>query len=92
MPVGDEHRYCIDWPFYYAGSVVNKDDWTYLRDDLLKFAKHDAVVLDKTEYGQLYGVSGPLTGPNGNSGQVLTIWIIMVGTANPRLVTAYPDE
>ena len=24
MPVGSEHRYCIDWPFYYAGSVVNK--------------------------------------------------------------------
>ena len=77
---------------WFRALGYSQDDWTYLRDDLLNFAKHDAVVLDQTEYGQLYGVSGPLIGPNGNAGQVLTIWIIIVGTANPRLVTAYPDE
>ena len=77
---------------WFRALGYSQDDWTHLQNDLLKFTEFDAIALDKTEYGQLYSVSGLLTGPNGKSGQVLTIWIIMVGTANPQLVTAYPDE
>jgi len=46
----------------------------------------------ETQHGQKYGVSGTLTGPNGKSSEVVTVWIIMIGQQNPRLVTAYPDD
>jgi filamentous hemagglutinin len=43
-------------------------------------------------YGQKYEILGPLTGPNGNTAWVRTIWIILKGETAPRLVTLIPAE
>ncbi len=43
-------------------------------------------------YGQKYEILGPLTGPNGNTAWVRTIWIILTGETAPRLVTLIPAE
>lgn len=43
-------------------------------------------------YGQNYEILGPLTGPNGSTGWVRTIWIILTGETAPRLVTLIPAE
>lgn len=43
-------------------------------------------------YGQKYEILGPLTGPNGSTGWVRTIWIILTGDTAPRLVTLIPAE
>ena len=43
-------------------------------------------------YGQKYEILGPLTGPNGNSGWVRTIWIVLTGETALRLVTLIPTE
>jgi len=70
----------------------NLTDWRLLQSDLAQLASKDAILLSETQYGQKYGISGTLIGPNGKSGKVMTVWIIITGQKNPRLVTAYPDE
>ncbi len=45
-----------------------------------------------TFYGQKYEILGTLTGPNGNTAWVRTIWIILTGETGPRLVTLIPAE
>ena len=39
-----------------------------------------------------YEILGQLTGPNGVTGWVRTIWIVRHGEENPRLVTLIPEE
>jgi len=70
----------------------DSSDWRLLQADLMQVAAGDVDWQAETQYGQKYGVSGTLAGPNGKSGEVVTIWIIMVGQQNPRLVTSYPDD
>ena len=43
-------------------------------------------------YGQNHEILGPLTGPNGTTAWVRTIWIILTGETAPRLVTLIPAE
>ena|SRR5712691_9908669 len=45
-----------------------------------------------SRYGQKYEILGSLTGPNGNTAWVRTIWIILTGETAPRLVTLIPAE
>lgn len=42
-------------------------------------------------YGLKYEILGPLTGPNGVSAWVRTIWIVRTGEDRPRLVTLIPE-
>ena len=44
-----------------------------------------------TDYGTKCVVKGGITGPNGRSGYVVTVWVIETGQSDPRLVTAYPE-
>lgn len=67
-------------------------EWVRLQRDLRAIALLPAVELEKTRFGQKYGITGSLVGPNGKTGQVMTVWIIMEGQEFPRLVTAYPDD
>jgi hypothetical protein len=41
---------------------------------------------------QKYEFLGPLTGPNGHTAWVRTIWIMLTGEAAPRLVTLITAE
>ena len=42
-------------------------------------------------YGQKYEILGPLTGPNGATVWVRTVWIVRAGENAPRLVTLVPE-
>jgi len=65
--------------------------WELLRDDLNALAREEhAVTGPRTSYGQKYEVRGSLTGPNGRSAAVVTVWIILHGESSPRFVTAFP--
>lgn len=69
---------------YSAGS------WGVLEQDLRDLILcNDVTASRKSRYGQKFSVEGRLTGPNGKTAQVLTVWIMLTGESVPRLVTAY---
>lgn len=51
-----------------------------------------ATAVESNRYGRKYVVSGILSGANGQSMRVATIWIVLHHEQVPRLVTAYPEE
>ncbi len=53
-------------------------------------ASGEAKMVEASEYGQKYLISGILTGPNGTSLDVLSVWILPTQGGVPRLVTVYP--
>jgi hypothetical protein len=60
-----------------------------LREQVLSF---EAQPGRASSYGEKYEILGSLTGPNGNTAWVRTIWIILTGETAPRLVTLIPAE
>ncbi len=65
--------------------------WELLRDDLRALAREETATPGlRTSYGQKYEVRGTLSGPNGRSAAVVTVWIILHGESSPRFVTAFP--
>ena len=52
----------------------------------------EAIVIDRTKYGQKYIVRGRIKGPNGRISIVESVWIVLNSTSHPRLITAYPGE
>jgi len=42
--------------------------------------------------GRKYEILGLLTGPNGTTAQIRTIWIVLAGETRLRLVTLIPEE
>ena len=69
-----------------------RNDWQVLERDFRVVLGEDAVELESNEYGQKFLVRGRLTGPNGQSADIVTVWIILVDTEVPRFVTAYPED
>jgi hypothetical protein len=69
-----------------------QENWRILERDIRATLSNEALPFGAIEYGQKYGVRGALTGPNGRSGRVVTVWIILTGEVTPRFVTAYPRE
>lgn len=66
------------------------DNWERLEADIRDLiAVAEARPSEKTEYGQKYEVRGTITGPNGRSAEVVTVWIVLTGEDVPRFITAY---
>lgn len=66
------------------------DNWERLEADIRDLiAAAEARPSEKTEYGAKFEVQGTITGPNGRSAEVLTVWIILTGEDVPRFITAY---
>lgn len=73
------------------GYTVEK--WKVLECDLRKqILSLDVVPIEKTEYGQLYEIKGKLTGPNGISLSVCTIWMKETATGISKFITMFPDK
>ena len=66
------------------------DSWERLAADFRSLLVHESQLVEATEFGEKYMVRGTLTGPNGRSAPVATVWIILNGQTAPRFVTAYP--
>ena len=45
-----------------------------------------------TEFGQKILARGQILGPNGQSGRILAVWIILSTESVVRFVTAYPED
>jgi len=45
----------------------------------------------ETPHGNKYVVRGTLSGPNGRSAPIVTVWIVSPQSTSPRFITAYPS-
>jgi Domain of unknown function (DUF4926) len=70
----------------------SQEDWPRLREDLLLHGRSgQARLAEATQYGQKYLVSGTLTGPNGRTGALASVWLVESEASAPRFLTAYPE-
>lgn len=76
---------------FFRSLGYTQDQWQVLERDLRAHLSNEARSAGVTEYGRKFSVSGPLSGPNGRSAGVVTLWIILTGERTPRFVTAYPE-
>jgi hypothetical protein len=60
-----------------------------LRTQLLPL---EARLVESDEYGIKYEIQGKLTGPNGRTLRVVSIWMIEHATGKAKFVTLYPDK
>lgn len=68
------------------------ESWTRLRDDLLHHGRTGtAQRIEMGAYGMKVVISAALQGPDGESRQFRTVWLIADHSMQPRLVTAFPE-
>jgi len=68
-------------------------NWEVLEHDLRQLiAKREVSGVEESPFGIKYEVRGKLTGPNGNTLHVVTVWIKLEATGETRFVTLFPDR
>ena len=76
---------------FFQSLGFSSEDWAELATQLKRVAKDgDAKLVTTTKYGRKYVVLGTIIGKQGDSAEVVTIWILADSDDNPRLVTVYP--
>jgi hypothetical protein len=67
----------------------DQSNWELLSQSILaELPYHEATLKEEDQHGKRYTVVLPITGPSGNTADVLTGWIIDPGCDYPRLTTA----
>ena len=70
-----------------------EENWRRLEADLRReIEAAEAELIRVTDYGDMYKVRVRLTGPNGKSLDVITVWITLRVNAETRFVTLIPDK
>jgi hypothetical protein len=71
----------------------NQADWRRLEADLRRqILTREAKPAAQSAWGLKYEILGPLTGPNGTTAWVRSIWIVPAVGTLPRLVTLIPER
>jgi hypothetical protein len=74
-----------------AGDTL--ENWLLLENDLRnQILSLDVALIENTQYGQMYEIRGKLTGPNGKSLKVCTIWMTENETGDTKFITMYPNK
>ncbi|MFQ5874049.1 MAG: DUF6883 domain-containing protein [Dehalococcoidia bacterium] len=60
-----------------------------LREQILS---QDVAQVEESRYGRKFVVQGPLTGPSGETVQLVSVWVILEQEDVLRFVTAYPGR
>lgn len=69
------------------------ENWQDLENDLrLQILSLEATAIETTRYGQAYEIRDNLTGPNGKTVAVVTIWMTEIATGVTKFITMYPDK
>ena len=67
--------------------------WKILEKDLREqHLTKEAKKVDKNDFGQKFVIKAPLTGPNGATIAVTTVWIVLNNENFPRFITLIPGE
>ena len=77
----------------YLGRVgYSAAKWRRLEGDLRDLLRTSEARPGRVSpYGEKYEILGSLTGPNGGTAWVRSIWIMRTGETAPRLVTLIPE-
>src|SRR3989304_1717539 len=68
-------------------------EWHKLEKDLrTQILSQNAVFTEETKYGQMYEIKGILTGPNGKTLSVRTIWMNEHESKLTKFITMFPDK
>lgn len=68
-------------------------DWEVLERDLRRLIRdYEISGMEVSPYGIKYEVHGSLTGPNGRTLHIVTVWIKLEATSEVRFVTLLPDK
>lgn len=69
------------------------DNWQQLEKDLRQqILSLEAIEYEQTPYGDKYEIRGTLTGPNGKSLPVVTIWMIECSSQKTKFITLFPNK
>ena len=83
LPKDDKSQF-----LFQAGYTL--ENWQQLEQDLRsQILSLEAEPIENTQYGQKYLIRGSLTGPNGITLRVKTVWIVT--SSDTRFVTLVPD-
>jgi hypothetical protein len=85
-PVGDKSEFLRQ-----AGYTL--DNWQRLEQDICEqILPKDAVLIERTAYGELFEIRGSLTGPNGVAVGVRTVWMREREGDVTKFITLYRDK
>lgn len=84
QPRGDKSRFLA-----LAGYDATRSD-QLARDIRMQVLPCDAVPAETTEHGQYYEISCPLTGPNGRTLDIRTIWMTEHLSGMTKFITLIP--
>lgn len=78
---------------WLAEAGYKPDNWHELENDLrTQLLSLDAVFIEETNYGRMYEIKGILTGPNGNTLPVRSIWMVEHESKLIKFITMFPDK
>lgn len=76
---------------YLARGGYSREGWSRLERDLRdQHLTHDARPARVTPWGRKYEILGPLTGPNGQTVWIRSVWIVRQEEDVARLITLIP--
>jgi hypothetical protein len=69
------------------------DNWEQLEQGLrLQVLPREATLIEQTVYGNIFEIRSSLTGPNGKTLFVNTIWMNELRSGAIKFITLYPDK
>ncbi|WP_449417928.1 DUF6883 domain-containing protein [Phormidium nigroviride] len=82
-----------DKSLFLAQAGYTLANWQQLETDLrIQILPLDATPTEETRYGNKYQIRGSLTGPNGTTLQVVTIWMTEFLSQQTKFITLYPNK
>jgi hypothetical protein len=70
-----------------------QDNWEQLERDIRQqILPEDAVLIEETDYGQLFEIRASLRGPTGTTLKVKSVWMQESETGMTKFITLYPDK
>src|SRR6266508_3118244 len=73
---------------FAAALGIHRDDWEYLRDRIQEGILVAAVdTVRDTQWGRVFEAILPVTGLNGQTRRVMTVWLVASAAESPRFVT-----
>ena len=78
---------------FFAALGYSRGEWQKLADDLrTQHLAQEAERVEANAFGTKYRIVALLTGPAGHAVAVVSVWIVLRGEQEPRLVTLYPES